>query len=74
MAFIVPKLKIMMKILISKNRQNRGINRWQLWLWVIILYMNGEANSLKSASKDTFLRNYFYVNFYLLFEYLPEIC
>ena len=42
-------------------------------LCVLILYMSGGTYSLKSTPNDRFLRNFSW-QFYLLSEFLPEIC
>ena len=43
-------------------------------LCALILQVSGEAYSLKSTPNDKFLRNFFMPGFYLLSEFLPEIC
>ena len=44
-----------------------------LMLCVLILYISGGAYSLKSTLNADFLRNFSW-QFYLLSEFLPEIC
>ena len=42
-------------------------------LCTLVLYMNGRSYGLKSTSNDRFLRNLSW-QFYLLSEFLPDIC
>ena len=43
-------------------------------LCVLILYISGGTYSLKVIPNDRFFEKLFMANFYLLSEFLPEIC
>ena len=45
-----------------------------LMLCVLILYISGGTYSLKSTPNDRFFEKLFTAGFYLLSEFLPEIC